>query len=316
MSEKKIFITTGDADGIGLEVALKALKKLGPQKGFKFVLFYEQSEKVKVQKALAKNFDLIQLSSLEDSALGNRSSMRSIFHIPSANDPAQWVKACAEFCLNHKGYGLTTGPLSKEQMRASGHPELGHTEILKKLTKSDFLFQAYLGSKFNVLLATDHTPLVQVSTQIFFQDRLQHALNAALELKKKLSISGKIAVLGLNPHAGEGGLIGNEDQRIKQILLGMDPKEKQFLGPLPADSAFSRPDGFFGLYVALYHDQGLIPFKSLHGFSEGVHLTMGIPFVRTSVDHGTAKDLFGKKRADEGSMFSALKSAITLMRKM
>src|SRR5690606_11481796 len=182
-------------------------------------------------------------------------------------------------------------------------------------THSEFLFQTYLGSYFNLLLVTDHIPLSEVPQSVVTSKRLPSALRMALDLHKKFKMKKKIAVLGLNPHAGEDGLIGHEDEFVGRQIDHLDPNRKWFVGPIPADSAFTDANfKKFGLYVALYHDQGLIPFKALHGFKEGVHLTSGIPFVRTSVDHGTAKSIFGKGMAEPGSMIHALKTAMILMR--
>lgn len=316
MSAKQIILTTGDSDGIGLEVTLKALIRLKPQRGIRFAFFQDPKIKSPLFKKLERHFDVTTISSLQDLSEHQKIKSNQIFQILQSSDATQWFKDACRYCLSDVNAAVVTGPLSKIGMRNFGHAELGHTEILKKFCKTDLLFQAYLGSKFNVILVTDHIPISSVSKKLLHSERFLGALKSALIIKKKLRLYGKIALLGLNPHASEFGLIGNEEAKLLKIVRKLDPSGKIFTEFMPADSAFIESNiKKHSLFVALYHDQGLIPFKSLHGFDEGVHLTSGIPFVRTSVDHGTAKEIFGKDLAHCGSMFHAIKSAITLLRK-
>ncbi len=296
---KSIYITTGDRDGIGLEVAVKALNSIGVKRGVKFILAAHPND-LRKWRPLLKDFSL--------------STNLEIFESKEA--PAKWVDLCARKCLkNSRSEALVTGPLSKTGIQGAGFHAIGHTELLGKLSRSKDLFQVYLGSKMNVLLATDHIPLESVAHSLLKGQRLKKAIRTSLSLSQKLRIQGKLGLLALDPHGGEEGLIGNQDQRHDRLLKSLKGS-RRILGPLPADSAFSeKMRKKIGLYIALYHDQGLIPFKTLHGFGEGVHLTAGLPFVRTSVDHGTGKDLFGKNMADPGSMRDAILTAIKLVGK-
>uniref|UniRef100_UPI0039E623D4 4-hydroxythreonine-4-phosphate dehydrogenase PdxA n=1 Tax=Bdellovibrio sp. TaxID=28201 RepID=UPI0039E623D4 len=199
-----------------------------------------------------------------------------------------------------------------------GFKDLGHTDILKRLSKTQYVNMGFVGNKFNVVLATAHEPLSQIAKTLNLQV-LQEALLNANELRKKLPATQKskpIGILGLNPHAGERGLIGHEETDLFPKILAFAHKRKiPVEGPLVPDAAFF-PNNWkrFSLYLALYHDQGLIPFKMIHGQDSGVHISLGIPFVRTSVDHGTAKDIFGKNKANPQSMIDALRWAIKLAR--
>ena len=163
-----------------------------------------------------------------------------------------------------------------------------------------------------MLLATGHQPL-QTAVAEFNREALLEALKAAAQMRGLLKTSRRrkpLALVGLNPHAGEDGLIGREEVWFREVMKASRlPVE----GPLVPDAAF-LPQNWdkYSVYVCPYHDQGLIPFKMIHGFQSGVHLTLGLPFVRTSVDHGTAKDLFGKGKANPGSMLEALRAAIHL----
>lgn len=204
--------------------------------------------------------------------------------------------------------GIVTGPVSKERFEALGTGHRGHTSLLAQIG-GRAVYQGYIGSKMNVVLATDHVALKDVETALT-SDRLKGALDAAEQLRRLLAKQKArlpIRWLGLNPHAGENGLIGTFERR----LIAKKVFPPSFGPPLPADSAFSHENlNSTGVYLALYHDQGLIPFKMLHGQDSGFQISLGLPFVRTSVDHGTAKDLYGKGLANPGSMIDAIKAAM------
>ncbi len=173
----------------------------------------------------------------------------------------------------------------------------------------------FLGAKFCVVLATGHEPL-SAATSNFSATTLKNALHAANSLRLTLPNSRAqrpLAVVGMNPHAGEGGLLGREEGWMSAVIKNLEPELGEIAGPLVPDAAF-MPFNWktYSVYLCPYHDQGLIPFKMVHGFKGGVHLTLGLPFVRTSVDHGTAKELFGKNKAEFGSMKDAILTAIRL----
>lgn len=167
---------------------------------------------------------------------------------------------------------------------------------------------SFWGKVFNVVLISGHRPL-SLAFKDYTLKKIEKVARLAQEAALKLDprrAHRPMALLGLNPHAGDQGLIGHEELQLRSLL-----KIPGLQGPLPGDSAFI-PVNFkkYGMFLAAYHDQGLIPFKMAHGFETGVHVTLGLPFLRTSVDHGPAKDLFGKNKADSGSMKAAIEMAM------
>ena len=199
-------------------------------------------------------------------------------------------------------------------MNEAGYFFPGHTELLGHLVGAPSVAMMFLGPKWRIVLVTIHLPLKDVSGWIS-KERILSILRLTDEgMKKHFGISNpKIAVLGLNPHCGEGGLLGEEEKReiIPAIedakLLGMDVE-----GPFPADSFFNVSGRHvFDAVVAMYHDQGLIPVKMI-GFKESVNFTLGLPFIRTSVDHGTAYDIAGKGVADPANLVKAILAAANL----
>lgn len=302
---KKIAITTGDPDGIGPEVTFKALKQIGPQNGFCFYVFRDTTSR-NLFHGLHSQFNRRVVPDLK-TALSLSVNSKTLIEIES-NDPVSWVEDSTRACLKKDLHGLVTGPLSKKLIHDSGRRELGHTEILKKITKSKAVFQGYLGEKFHVVLATAHLPIKKVSTALK-PKLLRDAIKAALQLKKILPSdrrSKPLALIGLNPHAGEGGLIGTEERHMTKLIQSVS--QVSLVGPLVPDAAFSPLHWKkYSVFIASYHDQGLIPFKMIHGQNGGAQVSLGLPIIRTSVDHGTAKDIFGKNQANPGSMVDAIK---------
>lgn len=305
---KRILVTTGDTDGIGLEIAIKALNKAKLPRGTQVFLFCHDTtldETRKLKKCAPEIADTL------DQAIrfADHDDKNQIFIIGSQNLPPEWVETSARACMKGIADALVTGPLSKPLIKKAGMKDLGHTEILSRVSGQKNLFMSFWGSKANVVLVTGHVPIGQVPKALS-RERVSTALSHTRSFLKRANpglLKRKIALIGLNPHAGDEGLIGKEDKVLKSIVQ----KDKSLMGPLAGDSAFIEANlKKVGVYLASYHDQGLIPFKILHGFDEGVHVTLGLPFLRTSVDHGPAKELFGKNRANFGSMREALELAI------
>lgn len=309
-------ITAGDSDGVGLEVTVKALLK----KSFncQFVIFISPNCEQKYKSKLFKKFSpvLVQKESHLVSTLQNRHFLlkNEIVIFDAGLSPQENVLFASQLCNKGTLDGLITAPMSKSPMVLGKKKQTaGHTEILKAITQNKNLFMTFIGSEFSVLLATDHIGLRQVPKEI------NKVLHKALEVAALQAIDldlNTIGVLGLNPHAGERGLIGQaEDKKITLITNKISKKYSRlnFLYPLSPDAAFMpHMRKKIDLYVALYHDQGLIPFKALHGFNSGVHITSGLNFIRTSVDHGTAKDIFGQNKALEQPMIDAITYALKL----
>lgn len=295
--QKKIAITTGDLDGVGLEVTLKALAKVRKNSTIHYFIYLG----TKTPK---------HLQALERKVINRHKNCLHL--IRNSRSPAQWVEEAAKKCFSGEFQSLVTGPLSKETIINSGLSDIGHTDILKRITGSKNLHMGFVGEHFNVILATGHIALKNVS-QHLTASALASAYASAKMLTAYLSpalAKKPMCLVGLNPHAGENGLLGDEELKTYSTFknASVQPtRSESIVGPLAPDTAFVKSNwSKFSVYICAYHDQGLIPFKMIHGFKSGVHITLGLPFLRTSVDHGTAKDIFGKNQADPGSMYHAI----------
>jgi len=210
---------------------------------------------------------------------------------------------------------IVTAPISKEAIRAAGSPFPGHTEMLAAFTGAKRHAMMLVGGPLRVSLATIHVPLAQVPSLITargVRDVIELTWNAVRQFGLRRP---KIAVCGLNPHAGEAGMMGDEERRIiAPAVRALAKKGIPVSGPYPADTIFFRAArGEFAAVVAMYHDQGLGPLKTL-AFDTGVNLTLGLPIIRTSVDHGTAFDIAGKGFASAESLLAAVELAATMAR--
>jgi 4-hydroxythreonine-4-phosphate dehydrogenase len=216
-------------------------------------------------------------------------------------------------CLDGSYSGLVTAPLAKSVIADSGVPFTGHTEFLAELTATALPVMLLVAGDLRVALASTHLPLREVPDYITAQ-RLEDVLRVLhADLQTKFGIEQpEIVVCGLNPHAGEGGHLGAEDEAIiAPVIRSLAQQGMKLRGPLPADTAFTPAAGHHDAVLAMYHDQGL-PVLKYAGFGHAVNVTLGLPIVRTSVDHGTAFDIAGKGKADTGSMMAAIELAISL----
>ncbi|MEL7473449.1 MAG: 4-hydroxythreonine-4-phosphate dehydrogenase PdxA [Planctomycetota bacterium] len=211
--------------------------------------------------------------------------------------------------------GLVTGPISKAAWALAGRGKYpGHTELLATRFRAKRSGMMFVTPRLRVILATAHVPLMEVRNVLTI-GRIHDAIDLGVEACRSLGVAApRVAVCGLNPHAGEGGLLGDEDERLIEpaIRVARDQVAAsggEVSGPWPADTIFGKAvEGAFDLVVAMYHDQGLIPVKLLDR-DEAVNVTVGLPSVRTSPDHGTAFDIAGRNRAHPGSMASAMRLA-------
>jgi 4-hydroxythreonine-4-phosphate dehydrogenase len=212
--------------------------------------------------------------------------------------------------------GIATCPISKAALQAAGINYPGHTEMLAELTGTSDYAMMMAGSRLRVTLVTIHCPLAEVPRRLTVDSVARMITITHRSLQRDFAVARpRIAVAGLNPHAGEEGLFGLEEQdvigpAIRQAQRdGIDAE-----GPFPPDTVyFKAAAGQYDAVVSMYHDQGLIPFKLIH-FSDGVNVTLGLPIVRTSVDHGTAYDIAGKGTADPSSLAAAVDLAATISR--
>lgn len=320
---QKIAITTGDLDGIGLEVSAKALIAVGPTPKTIFFLFRSADAEDFYLKKLDRHFERVVVDDLQQGLeffelLKNEKDLspKILIDVASNEAPALWVEQVAHACMKKNLHALVTAPLSKTGIHASGLKDMGHTDILKRVGEASFVHMGFAGDAFNVVLTTAHIPISQVPSRLT-AEALKNALISANELRSYLPLSFRkkpIGVLGLNPHAGEEGMIGPEEKALWPGLQTYARQKKiPVEGPLVPDAAFLKQNwSRYSVFLALYHDQGLIPFKCVHGQESGVHISLGLPFVRTSVDHGTARDIFGKNKANPNSMIDAVRWGLRL----
>jgi 4-hydroxythreonine-4-phosphate dehydrogenase len=208
---------------------------------------------------------------------------------------------------------IATAPINKLAFARAGLPWKGHTDLLAHLTGSRSVAMLFWSERLTVVLATVHIPLAEVPAALT-RERLDDVIGlTARELPRFGRARPRLALAGLNPHAGEGGVLGDEDDRIlRPAVEAARAAGISIDGPLPADTVFLRASrGEFDCVIACYHDQGLIPVK-MAAFGQAVNVTIGLPIVRTSVDHGTAFDIAGQDRADPGSMIEAVLLAARL----
>jgi 4-hydroxythreonine-4-phosphate dehydrogenase len=301
----RVAISMGDPVGIGPEVVALALSAAPVRAAVLPVVFGDRGalERAAGLRGMKLDAELVQVGSLSASPSPQEAGAAALAYVDRA----------ADACIGGTTKALCTGPLSKERAALSAPGFVGHTERLAARAGTRVAMMM-AGPRLRVVLATNHLALADVprmlsTAQIAFVTRL-----AATELRARWGVAApRIAVCGLNPHAGDGGIFGDEDARIVAPAIaqarasGVDAS-----GPWPADGLFPRVvRGDFDAAVALYHDQGLIPAKLLD-FAQTVNVTLGLPFPRTSPDHGTADDIAGKGKADPQPMISALLLAARL----
>lgn len=220
-----------------------------------------------------------------------------------------------ELTLENKISALVTAPICKESWHLAGHHYDGHTGLLAKLTHSQKCHMMFSSEKLNIILVTAHMSVRDACDKITTQKVLETIRSGYWHLKQLGCSKPRIAVCGLNPHAGENGLFGFEDQNVIKPAIIKAAKEGILVeGPLPSDTVFLRAiNGQFDLVVAQFHDQGLIPMK-LVAFDTSVNITVGLPIIRTSVDHGTAFDIAGQGKANQENMTCAIDYAIKMVK--
>ena len=222
-----------------------------------------------------------------------------------------FVERALELVQGGRAEAMATAPISKEALQAAGYPDTGHTTLLARLTHTQRPVMMLAGDQLKVVLVTIHKALKEVPGLVT-QEAIVHTARVTDQaFRRYLGVAApRLAVCGLNPHAGEHGLFGDEEARvIAPAVAELNAMRVEATGPLPPDTVFWRAlKGEFDVVVCMYHDQGLIPLKLLH-FDDGVNVSLGLPIIRTSVDHGTAYDLAGTGRANPASMIAAVKLA-------
>ena len=327
-SKVKIGITLGDPAGIGMEITLKALRDKKIREAASFLLIGDYGVATQTQRQLgfkAINYNIlgdIGRLHLSDELINFINLGNVTYPIPYGKVDARCGKAAYEYinmaCLLLRSRdsldALVTAPISKESMNLAGYKFQGHTQILAQRFKARYVRMMFCAEKLKVALVTIHIPLKNVPSLITkkeVQDTIfavHRTMNLYFNIKKP-----RIAVCGLNPHAGEDGLFGTEE--IEHIIPAIKKSRAQKIkveGPFPSDSLFWKAkQGEYDVIIAMYHDQACIPFKTMY-FDKGVNTTLDLPFVRTSPDHGTAFDIAGKNQADPKAMKEAIKLAIEM----
>lgn len=327
MNQPRVAITIGDPAGIGPEVMVKALQNKELPNHFTPVLVGHRPSFLAASREWNPGFNLV----------GNQFSVGTISGefvdiAAEITDPlvlgkisrdgglisGQAIQTAVQLIRDGQAAGLVTGPIHKKALHLAGFDYPGHTEFLADLSGAKNFAMMLVGKKIRVVLVTTHVALADVS-----------ACLRSVEIAEKIELthdalvthfginSPRIAVAGLNPHAGDGGRFGDEEARlITPAIKRANESGIDASGPYPADSLFPRVmQGDFAAVVVMYHDQGLIPVK-MEAFGQAVNVTLGLPFVRTSVDHGTAYDIAGAGMAHEGSMVQAIKLALQMIESM
>ncbi|TDT62791.1 4-hydroxythreonine-4-phosphate dehydrogenase PdxA [Fonticella tunisiensis] len=315
-----IGITMGDPAGVGPEVTLKAITSKHSFKA-QYVIYGSVKVIEYYRNLLGIELPVNKISRAGDYK-GGRINVIDVVDIamedfeigkvsPKCGDAAfRYVEAAVKDALEGDIRAVVTAPLNKEALHLGGHNFDGHTEIFAKLTNTSKYSMMLFGGPLKVIHVSTHTSLRNACDRVK-KERVFDVINLANDTLKKMGIKEpRIAVAGLNPHAGESGIFGDEE--IKEITPAIEMARENGInaeGPVPPDTVFLKAvKGKYDIVVVMYHDQGHIPVKLL-GFDTGVNMTVGLPIIRTSVDHGTAFDIAGKGIADEKSMIEAMKTA-------
>ena len=323
-----IGVSLGDITGIGPEVTLKALALEAQADNTRYLLIGDAEHTRRLNEQLGLKLPLHAFTGKDEPGniflcqpLPDALPTILLEGSPAAARAAvAWVREGAERCLRGQLDALVTAPVNKEAIVRSGQAFIGQTEMLSQLAGTDRTAMMLLGHDdrgrwLRVALATTHLPLKLVSDHLT-QPKIEMVIELAAQACKDLGLPrARVAVCGLNPHAGEGGEMGTEEQTtIAPAVDATRRRQIDVLGPSSADALFYYAfKGHCDAVVAMYHDQGLVPLKMI-GFDTGVNWTLGLPFIRTSPDHGTAYDIAGQGKANPSSMVAAIQLAKQLAR--
>ena len=320
---QRIVVTAGEPAGIGPDLCLALAATAWSER-----LVVVADPKLLEQRArcLGVQVELIEYTANAGAApqtAGNSLTVLSqalVNHdVCGTPDPAnakvllQGLKRAVSGCLNAEFSALVTAPLQKSTISDAGFAFTGHTEFIAEQTGSSTPVMLLVAAQMRVALASTHLPLREVPDYLT-TDRLVDVITIVdRDLRRRFGLEHpEIVVCGLNPHAGEGGYLGSEDAEvIEPAVAAMQAKGRNVRGPVPADTAFTAAAGHADAVLAMYHDQGL-PVLKYAGFGTAVNVTLGLPIIRTSVDHGTALDIAGSGEADTGSMMAAVELAMQL----
>lgn len=321
---KKLIYSHGETSGIGPDLII-TLCKTNYWTKLRHPLIIVGDPKLFIDRAnlLKKNVKIITMQSIDEAKPNKKNTLQILLNGKCSNtNPGKLYKSNAKYildvlntsinlCINNKEYALVTGPLSKENIIRIDPQFTGHTEHIQKLTKSKDVLMLLGSEKLKLAFITTHIPLQKVSSTINENAIFSKTKILNIELKKKFKIKNpRIGILGLNPHAGENGKIGNEEfDKIAPAIKKLKSQKINISGPISADTAFTLSNRKkYDAFVAMYHDQALPVLKAI-SFGSGYNITLGVSIIRTSVDHGVALDIAGKDGLDYGSLQSAINLA-------
>ena len=315
----RIVITLGEPAGIGPDLGvLLAEKHLNKNT----IIIGDPDLLSNSAKKLKKRIKLNVLENIHSKAINGKGVINLLPHklqiknrpgkLNPKNSPyvVNTIRTAANLCLQGDVSAMVTGPISKSVLNDAGYSISGHTEFLAKICKSKSVMML-MNAKMKIALHTTHVPLQKVTKYITKSLLRETIIIVNNELKAKFKINKpKILITGLNPHAGEDGLLGKEDEKIIMPLVReLKNKNIKIDGPVPADTAFLKKNiKAYDIILTMYHDQGL-PVIKFHDFKKTVNVTLGLPITRVSVDHGTALDLVGTGNIDISSFVEAIKVA-------
>jgi len=324
-----IGISLGDITGIGPEVALKAVAQEAPQDDTRYLLIGDAEHTLGLNRQLGLELPIKRLKREDQPGrfLLCHPLRGDLPPAPEPGSPAAaraavaWVKEGAERALRHEVAALVTAPVNKEAIVRSGVKFVGQTELLSQIAGTQKTAMMLLGQDdrarwLRVALATTHVPLKLVSENLTMR-KIQRVIELTAQACRDLGLPrARIGVCGLNPHAGEGGHMGTEEGTVVGPAVKAAQQDQiDVVGPMSADALFYYAyRGDYDAVVAMYHDQGLGPLKMV-AFEQGVNWTLGLPFIRTSPDHGTAYDIAGQNKANPSSMVAAIRLAKQLARR-
>ena len=310
-------VSVGCPCGVGPEVAVVAARSIDPSRGT--LLLVGDPGAIADAAALRK----IDLGALPHVSIVPASTLPAADRVPGKPGPAAGraqlaaVDRALELVMSERAAAMVTGPVSKHEIAAAGMPFVGHTEYLQEKTRASHVVMLFAGPRLRTSLVTTHLALRDVPAAITADVVSRTIVMTARALWRDFGVAApRVAVVGLNPHAGEHGMFGHEDRDViapavadaSVILDGI----ATVVGPVPAEAAFRQAkDGLWDAVVAMYHDQATIASKLLD-FGDAVNVTLGLPIIRTSVDHGTGYDIAGKGIADARGMHAALELAFEI----
>jgi 4-hydroxythreonine-4-phosphate dehydrogenase len=321
-------VTMGDPAGVGPEILVKALSEAKMFRHCKPMVVGSVGSlsEVATQLGNSLNFNLVteadqcqgtpgQIDVLEPITVDHRQVHIGQISAESGRAAVEFFEAAIRLALEDKIAGIVTGPINKEAVQLAGyHGDIGHQEILARMTHAELTATMLMTSGLRVAHLSTHKSLADAVKYVRQPIIVEKLSLTAASLQNWGISEPRIAVAALNPHGGEGGMLGREE--IDEIMPAVAEAREMGLnvqGPIPADSVFYRAiNGEFDAVLALYHDQGHIAIK-VHNFEDSITATMGVPFVRTSVDHGTAFDIAGKNLANHRSLQRAMDAAIAMV---